>query len=266
MSQKGGDMGRLEGKTVVITGAGSGQGQCGAVLFAEEGANLALCDINEAGLAETVRLVSKLDAKVEVLTHQVDLTVSSQLSAFVKAVIDKFEVIDVIYNNAGVINLCPMEQLTEEIWDKIHAINSKAAYFLVKEALPALKRSTSGSVINVSSGAGLSAPYPGMSAYCSSKGALIAATRSMAQDLAAYGVRVNCIVPGVIDTPMSQGFYRDVPAEEREQAKADGVARSLQKRAGRPEEVAAVAVFLATSDASYINAATIPVDDGYLAI
>jgi NAD(P)-dependent dehydrogenase (short-subunit alcohol dehydrogenase family) len=258
--------GRLVGKTVLITGAGSGQGQAGAVLFAREGANLALVDLNEAGLKETEDLVSAENSGVEVISQRADLTNAQELSAFVAAVVAKFEVIDVIYNNAGVIQFRAIEDETIESWERVYSINVKAPFFLVKEALPALRKSKAGSVINVSSGAGLTAPAPGMSAYCSSKGAIIALTRSLAQDLAADGVRVNCIVPGFIDTPMSRGFVANVPDELKEQVHQESVARSLSKRAGRPEEVAAFAVFLATSDASYVNGAIIPVDDGYLAV
>jgi meso-butanediol dehydrogenase / (S,S)-butanediol dehydrogenase / diacetyl reductase len=254
----------LEGKTVVITGAASGQGRAGAILFAREGANLALCDIDDSGLDETAKLVAA-QASVEVLTQRRDIAVTSEVAGFVAAVVERFGVIDVIYNNAGVMLRRSIEDTTEEDWDRVHDINVKGPFFLVKYALPALRKSSSGAVINVSSISGLLPPREGNTAYCSSKGAVMAVTRAMARDLAPHGIRVNCLVPGPIDTPMPAGAFEKLPEEQRPAARAAAVSRNMIKRFGTAEEVASVALFLASPAASYITGAMIPVDGGWTA-
>ena len=258
----------LEGKTVVITGAASGQGRAGAILFAREGANLALCDIDEAGLAETAKLAAVeagASTGVEVLTQLCDMAAPSDIETFVAAVTTRFGAIDVIYNNAGVMLRRSIEDTTEEDWDRVHDINVKGPFFLVKHALPALLKSTSAVVINVSSVTGLLPPREGNTAYCSSKGAVMAVTRAMARDLAPHGIRVNCLVPGPIDTPMPAGAFEKLPEEQRPAARAAAVSRNMIKRFGTPEEVASVAVFLASPAASYMTGAMIPVDGGWTA-
>jgi len=254
----------LEGKTVVITGAAGGQGRAGAILFAREGANLALCDIDDAGLDETAKLVAA-EASVEVLTQRRDIAVTSEVAEFVAAVVERFDVIDVIYNNAGVMLRRSIEDTTEEDWDRVHDINVKGPFFLVKYALPALRKSLSGAVINVSSISGLLPPREGNTVYCSSKGAVMALTRAQARDLAPYGIRVNCLVPGPIDTPMPAGAFEKLPEDQRPAARAAAVSRNLIKRFGTAEEVASVAVFLAGPAASYMTGAMIPVDGGWTA-
>jgi NAD(P)-dependent dehydrogenase (short-subunit alcohol dehydrogenase family) len=256
---------RLEGKTVIITGAASGLGRAGALLFARSGANLALCDVNEQGLAETVELVSN-ESDGEILAESVDIAKLADLSRFAAAVTERFDVVDVIYNNAGINHVSSIEDTSEEDWNHVHNVNVRAPAFLVKFALPALRRSTSGSIINVSSGSGLVAPTPRNTVYCSSKGAVIALTRAQAQDLAPYNIRVNCLVPGLIDTPMPAALFAALPLDQQNDVREASVSRSLFKRFGRPEEVASVAVFLATSDASFITGAIIPVDAGFTAV
>jgi NAD(P)-dependent dehydrogenase (short-subunit alcohol dehydrogenase family) len=254
----------LEGKTVIITGAASGQGRAGAILFARAGANLALCDIDDAGLEETAKLVAG-EAAVKVLTRRCDIALTSEVEEFVAAVVERFDVIDVIYNNAGVMLRRSIDDTTEEEWDRVHDINVKGPFFLVKYALPALLKSPSAAVINVSSISGLLPPREGNTAYCSSKGAVMALTRAQARDLAPYGIRVNCLVPGPIDTPMPAGAFEQLPEDKRAAARAAAVSRNMIKRFGTAEEVAAVAVFLASPAASYMTGAMIPVDGGWTA-
>jgi NAD(P)-dependent dehydrogenase (short-subunit alcohol dehydrogenase family) len=257
---------RFTGKTVVIAGAAGGQGRAGAVLFAREGARLALGDVDEAGLAETAAAVAAERPDAEVLTRRVDLRSVAEIRAFIEATTERFPVIDVIYNNAGINHLGAIADATEEQFDRVHDINLKAAFFLVKFALPALKRAAGACVVNVSSGAGLLAPADGNSLYCSSKGGLISLSRAQARDLAPYGIRVNCLLPGPIETPMVRGFFAAMPAGEREAGRATVLSRSMFKRFGQPAEVAALAVFLSSPEAAYMTAATVPVDAGWTAV
>ena len=256
--------GALEGKTVIITGAASGQGRAGAILFAREGANLALCDVDEAGLAETAKLAVG-EGPVEIISRRCDMGDTSDIEEFTTAVAGQFGAIDVIYNNAGVMLRRSIEDTTEEDWDRVHDINVKGPFFLVKHALPALLKSPSAVVVNVSSISGLLPPREGNTAYCSSKGAVMALTRALARDLAPHGIRVNCLVPGPIDTPMPAGAFEKLPEEQRPAARAAAVSRNMIKRFGTAEEVAAVAVFLAGPGASYMTGAMIPVDGGWTA-
>lgn len=257
--------GRLQGSTVVICGAAGGQGRAGALLFAKEGANLALCDVDEHGLALTAREIVDEIGDVAVLTHSVDVRSVTQIEQFIDAVVARFGVIDAIYNNAGVNHVGSIEDATEADFDVVHDINLKASFFLVKAAIPSLKRSQNASIIHVSSGAGLLAPSLDNSLYCSSKGGLISLTRAQAVELAPHGIRVNCLLPGPIETPMVQKFLASM-GPEAEHVRTNILSRSPFKRLGRPEEVAAVAVFLATAEASYISASMIPVDAGWIAV
>jgi len=256
---------RFTGKTVLIAGAGGGQGRAGAILFAREGARLALGDVDDVALAETVAVVAAETPEAEVLSRRVDMRSTAEIRAFIEATTERFPVIDVIYNNAGINHLGAIDDTTEEQFDRVHDINLKASFFLVKYALPALRKSDGASVVNVSSGAGLLAPADGNSLYCSSKGGLISLSRAQARDLAPDGIRVNCLLPGPIETPMVRGFFEAMPASEREAGRAAVVARSMFKRFGQPEEVAAFAVFLSSPEAAYMTAGVIPVDAGWTA-
>jgi NAD(P)-dependent dehydrogenase (short-subunit alcohol dehydrogenase family) len=258
-------MTRFQGMTVVITGAGAGMGRAAALRFAHEGADLALCDIDKPALDETVRLVASQSASA-VLACRTDISVIEDLENFARQAIEKFEVLDVIYNNAGVVLKQSIEETAVEDWDRLHAINVRAAAFLVKFALPALRLSKNPSVINVSSGAAVQAAIEGNTAYCSSKGAILALTRAQARDLAADGIRVNCVLPGAIETDLVTNHLASMPDDEAAVERSGFVSRTLFKRFGRPDEVAAVAAFLASADASYINAASLHVDNGWTAI
>jgi NAD(P)-dependent dehydrogenase (short-subunit alcohol dehydrogenase family) len=251
-------------RTVVITGAASGQGRAGAILFARTGADLALCDVDTAGLAETAELV-RAEADVDVVVAECDLARVAEIDKFAQSVLDRFGVVDVVYNNAGIMLRRSIEETTEQDWDRVSDVNVKGPFFLVKALLPGLLKSENAAVVNVSSISGLVPPTAGNTAYAASKGALMALTRAQARDLAPHGIRVNCLIPGGIDTPMPAAAFAHLPEEQVPAARAAAVSRSLLKRFGTPEEVAAVAVFLCDPAASYMTGAMIPVDGGWTA-
>lgn len=255
---------RLDGKTVVITGAASGQGRVGAELFAKAGANLVLCDIDEVGLAETAEIVSA-KSEVRIFTSACDVADPADVARFAAETLARFDVIDVVYNNAGVMLRASIEETSEAMWDRITDINVKGPFFMVKELLPGLIKANGASVINVSSISGLLPPREGNTAYAASKGAVMALTRAQARDLVQHNIRVNCLVPGPIDTPMPAGAFEKLPEDQRPTARAAAVERNIIQRFGTSEEVVNVAVFLAGSEASYMTGAMIPVDGGWTA-
>ena len=251
-------------KVVLITGAAAGQGRAAAIMFARAGASLALCDIDDEGLKETAALVVDA-ADVDVLVQRCDMSSIPDVEGFVDMVTEHFGVIDVIYNNAGVMSRASIEETTEAEWDRVNDINVKGPYFLVRRALPALRRSESGVVLNVSSTSGMAPPREGNTAYCASKGAVISLTRAQAKDLAPDGIRVNCLLPGPIDTAMPAGAFAHLPEEKKAEAKAAAVSRAMIRRFADPAEVAAVALFLAGPGSSFMTGAVIPVDGGWTA-
>jgi NAD(P)-dependent dehydrogenase (short-subunit alcohol dehydrogenase family) len=255
---------RFAGKTVVITGAASGQGRVAAELFARQGASLALCDIDADGLNETVERVAK-ESEVDIVAETCDVGDPADVGRFARVVLARFDAVHVLYNNAGVMLRASIEETTEAMWDRIMDINVKGPFFMVKEFLPGLIRAGGASVINVSSISGLLPPREGNTAYAASKGAVIALTRAQARDLVRYDIRVNCLVPGPIDTPMPAGAFDQLPAEQRPAARAAAVERNIIQRFGTAEEVVNVALFLAGPEASYMTGAMIPVDGGWTA-
>jgi NAD(P)-dependent dehydrogenase (short-subunit alcohol dehydrogenase family) len=240
-------------------------GRAGALLFAHEGANVAICDIDGETLKQTEALV-RAETEVDVYAEQLDLTDVTALARFGATIVERFSVVDVVYNNAGKTVVKSIEDTTVEDWDQLHSINVRAAAFLVKAVLPGLRRSTAGSVINVASGAAVEASIPGNTAYCSSKGAVLALTRAQARDLAQHNVRVNCILPGPVQTDLVRHHLESLGADEAARKRTQYAGRTMFKRFAQPEQVAAVAVYLATPEAAYINAAAIPVDDGMTAM
>jgi len=256
--------GRFQDRVVVITGAASGLGRAGAIAFAREGANLALCDRNAQGLAETVDLVAS-QFGVEVFAQDCDLAEVSEIENFAANILERFSAVDVVYNNAGVMTRLSIEETQLSDWDVVQAINVRAPFFMVKYLMPGLRVAKNASVVNVSSISGIVPPREGNTAYATSKGALLALTRAQARDLAPLGIRVNCLMPGVIDTPMPAGAFTALPVERQEEARAVAASRTLMKRWGLADEVAAVAVFLASAESSYMTGAIVPVDGGWTA-
>ena len=246
-------MDSLKGKVSIVTGAGAGIGRAIAQRFVEEGANVVVADI--AGADEAAAALGKA-----AVACKVDVSRSADVQAMIKTATERFGRLDVLVNNAGVEGKqAPTADYAEDEFDRVIAINLRGVFLGMKYGIPALLANGGGSIINMSSIAGL-VGFPGIVAYTASKGGVIQMTKTTALEYATQNVRVNAICPGVIWTPMVERFTGG-SAEGREQfAQIEPV-----KRMGTPEEIAAMALFLASDESSFVTGTALPVDGGYVA-
>lgn len=245
-------MKRLEGQRVIITGAARGIGLGIARRFVAEGASVMLADIDGKGLAEAARALAQP-------AMCIDVSRKKDVQALIAGAMDEFGSIDILVNNAATAALCGILELEEADFDHVMATNLKSVLFSIQAAAPHMIRAGSGSIINIASVAAKIAT-PGGAAYCASKAAVVQLTNAAAIELAPYGVRVNGIGPGTIQTEMSASVY---DTQEKRNA---NLSRIPMRRPGTADEVAGVAVFLATEDSSYVTGKTIYVDGGKLGL
>ena len=247
---------RLSGRVAIVTGAGSGNGRGIALRFAEEGASIVAADVDEAGARETAEAIETRGGRAHV--SRTDVSRRPQAREMVARALDRFERIDILVNNAGVETLVPFIDLPEEDWDRILDINLKGAYLCGQEAARELVRAErGGAIINIAS-VNSEMALEGQAHYASSKGGLLMLTKAMALDLAPYGIRVNAIGPGIIETKMTAGSLND---PERRQML---LSRVPLGRVGQPRDVANAAVFLASEEADYVTGTILYVDGGWL--
>lgn len=256
----------LTGKVAAITGAGSGMGRAAAQLFAAQGASILVADIN-GDAADRVAAEIR-DAGGQAHGLRTDVANAADVEAMIAAAESEWGGLDVLYNNAGLWLLgidgyvegetdAPSPLLTEDIWDRTVNVSMKGTYLCCRFGIPAMRRRGGGSIINVSSIAAFRVGSGASDAYTAAKGGVLAMSRSLAVEHAPEAIRVNCVVPGPIETPMSEA----IPADRRE------VFSSMipLRRWGRPEEVAQMALFLASDASSYCTGQSFVVDGGYLA-
>lgn len=250
---------KLASKVALITGAGSGMGRAGALLFAVEGAKVAVADIDRRAAELTAREIEAAGGKAIALGA--DVSKKEDAQAMVAATIAKLGVPDIVYNNAGIEGESAfLAQMTEEAFDRVIAVNLRGVWLGMKYALPHMAAKGRGSIINTASIAGMVA-MRGAAAYCAAKAGVIALTRVAALEYGRYNIRVNCICPGTIDTPMMRRVHGGkVPPQ------ALGPSAAVLGRAAEPEEIAKMALFLASDDASFATGAPFVVDGGWTAI
>jgi NAD(P)-dependent dehydrogenase (short-subunit alcohol dehydrogenase family) len=251
--------GRLGGKVAVVTGAGSGIGRAAATLFAGEGAAVAVLDVSGQAAADTTAAIAAEDGRALAVTA--DISDPGQVDAAFGRVAAELGPPDVLYNNAGVNSAGSVLDATDDDWDRCFAVNARGTFLCSRAAARTMAEAGRGSIINQASVAAL-VGIANFAAYCAAKGAVVALTRSMSVDLAPRGIRVNAICPGTVYTPLMEPLMRargqgDVAA---------GVALTVAKypigRLGTPEEIAQVALFLASDDSSFLTGSVVTADGG----
>ncbi len=252
-------MGRLEGKVALITGTGGGQGRAAALRFAEEGAVVIGCDVDTEASEETIALVRKAGREMTG-SAPVDLGDSEQARRWVEEAAAAHGRLDVLYNNASAARFGPISDFSVEDWHFTIRNELDLVFYTTKYAWPALAR-TGGVIINVGSTAGLvGARHTAKTAHSATKGAVIAMTRQLAAEGAEHGIRAVCISPGAIETPGTASFFADPKVREAL------LAPQLVQRTGRPEDIAELAVYLASDESGFVTGTNFVVDGGLTAL
>ncbi|MGK2879338.1 MAG: glucose 1-dehydrogenase [Mycobacterium sp.] len=246
---------RLHGKVALITGAARGQGAAEARLFAAEGASVVITDVRDDPLVSLEKDILNTGASVSAI--RLDVTDEADWDRAVQHATAVFGELDVLVNNAGILDMAGVEQTSLEVWNRIVAVNQTGVWLGMKTAIPSMRRAGGGSIINVSSIYGLIGSGAA-AAYQATKGAVRLLTKTAAVQYASEGIRVNSIHPGVIDTGM---VNEEVPAEFMP-ALTDATPLG---RMGRPEEIAYGALFLASDESSFMTGSELVIDGGYTA-
>ncbi len=242
---------RLEGKTAIITGGGSGFGAGIARRFAQEGARVMVADINQDAAAAVA-------AEIGGLAQGVDVANDASVAAMAKAALDRFGRLDILVNNAGITHLPqPMEDVTEAEFDRVLAVNAKSVFLTARHLVGHMKANGTGAILNIASTAGVS-PRPRLNWYNASKGWMITATRAMAVELAPSGVRVNALNPVAGETPLLKSFM----GEDTPEIRARFLATIPLGRFSTPQDMANAALFLCSDEASMITGVALEVDGG----
>ena len=246
--------GKLDSKVSIVTGASSGIGRCTALLFAGEGAKVIVADVNERGGEETVALIDESGG--DALFVQTDVAQSSQVQGMVQRTIDCYGKVDLLINVAGrQVQTPPLVDVTEEEWDLVMDINVKGIFLCCKYAIPRMLEAGGGAIVNVASinalrGSTFSAPYS------VSKAGVVQLTKTASSQYATDGVRSNCVLPGLIDTPGSQAVEGAAGIFD------EYVSGIPLGRAGRPEDVARLILYLASDDAAFVTGSAYVIDGG----
>jgi NAD(P)-dependent dehydrogenase (short-subunit alcohol dehydrogenase family) len=253
-------MGQLSGKTAIITGAASGMGRAAAILFAREGANVAAADLNASG-GEATAVEASGQGGGRCVFQRTDVSSEADIEALVARAMSEFGRLDVMFNNAGIGGAVgPLEFVSVEDWDRTQSVCLRGVFLGIKHAIAPMRAAGGGSIISTASIAGIDG-YPGLHAYCAAKAGVVNLTRSASIDLACDNIRVNCIAPGGVSTPI---LYSGGGVFGGNKESADAVLVHAQPLpiAGQPEDIAQAALFLASEASRFITGHTLVVDGG----
>ena len=247
---------RLKDKVAIITGGASGIGKATAILFAEHGAKIVVADIDENGANQTVTDIH--DAGNEAIYVRTDVTISDNTERMVTETVSTYGKLDILLSSAGIAMRLPVADLPEADWHRCLDVNLTGVYLCAKAAIPEMRRNGGGSIINLSSIYGLVGADV-RAAYVASKGGVTNLTRGMALDYAEENIRINCICPGFVETPLVAGVVK-TPQEYRNLAD-----RHPMRRLAQPEEIAYGALYLASDESAFVTGIALPIDGGYTA-
>jgi NAD(P)-dependent dehydrogenase (short-subunit alcohol dehydrogenase family) len=252
--------GRVDGKVALVTGGASGIGRATALTFAREGVKLIIADLNDEGGQQTVHMITEQGG--DAIFVQTDVTQAQVVEALISLAVDTYRRLDCALNNAG-IGSRPrvlLHELPEESWERVIDINLKGVWLCMKYELSQMLTQGGGTIVNTASILGLVGSWSRSSAYVASKHGVEGLTKTAALEYATAGIRINCVCPGYIHTPLVEGLLTNQPEME-----AQIVARHPVGRMGQPEEIAEAVVWLCSDAASFVTGHTMTVDGGYVA-
>ncbi len=250
---------KLQDKVAVVTGAGSGMGRAISLLFAKEGARVVVSDINRETVNKVVAEI--IEAGGTATAVLANVAKEQDVQNMIDTAVNTYGTLDILVNNAGIMdNFVPAAEVTDELWEKVFAVNSTGPMRAIRKALPIFIKKGSGTIVNIASAGGLFGSRAGVS-YTASKHAVIGLTENVGFQYAKLGIRCNAIAPGAVNTSIGNTIYN--PSKFGMERAMAGI--NLNPRVGEPEEIARIVLFLACDDSSFINAATITADAGWTA-
>ncbi len=247
----------LKEKVAIVTGAGSGIGKATAEYFAQQGAKVVAVDVNAASGEKIVGGI--VNGGGVAVFCQSDVSIAAQVESMVSTALDRFGRLDILVNNAAIQILSKLVETTEADWDRTHSVNLKGVFLGCKYAIPAIKKGGGGAIVNIASVLGLVAD-PDLAAYCAAKGGVISPTRVAALTYGVDGIRVNCICPGDVETPLVEDYFNKDPDPAR--LRNEIYSKYALRRIASPNEVAKVAAFLASHQSSFMTGSAVVMDGG----
>lgn len=244
---------KLKGKVAIVTGSGRGIGKEIALALAREGANVVITSRTQEEIEKVVKEIKAL--KVKVLGVRTDVSNFKEMGQLVEKTIKEFGRVDILVNNAGIFESSPLSQMTEEQWNRMMAVDLKGVFNCTRAVINQMIKQKYGKIINISSIAGTALGFPGSTHYSAAKAGIIGFTQTLAMEVAQYGINVNSIAPGIIETNMTIGALGEKGLKEFAKEIPLG-------RTGKPEDISNLLVFLVSDDASYITGQVITVDGG----